>query len=272
MKKTVALFKYTCKERANFYMALRPSFAGCSGDNCVIISHIRYSCSSYTIDEGPFALYFMCMNKKNILNRRFKNNSYTNVTLKLVIINALIYLLTSYVYPKSVYYLAMIPSFVLGGYIWQPFTYMFVHGGFSHLLFNMLSLYLFGTMVEQRVGSREFLLFYLLTGLFSGIISFISYLLAGTNVILVGASGAIYGVMLMFAVFYPYARVFVFGLIPLRAPMLVILYTGIELYSQVFSRGGNIAHLTHLSGLLFAYLYCVIRMKINPIDVFKRTR
>ncbi len=231
-----------------------------------------YLRSYYTIDEGPFALYFICMNKKNILNRRFKNNSYTNVTLKLVIINALVYLLTSMIYPNSTYYLAMIPSFVLGGYIWQPFTYMFVHGGFSHLLFNMISLYLFGTMVEQRVGSREFLLFYLLTGLFSGIISLISYLLAGTNVILVGASGAIFGVLLMFAVFYPFARVFVFGLIPLRAPTLVILYTGIELYSQVFSRGGNVAHLTHLSGLLFAFLYCRIRMKINPIDVFRRTR
>lgn len=252
-------------------MALGPPFAGFLSDKCAKFSQVIYSRSSYTIDEGSFALYFMCMNKKNILNRRFKNNSYTNVTLKLVIINALVYLLTSMLYPRSAYYLAMIPSFVLHGYIWQLFTYMFVHGGFSHLLFNMLSLYLFGTMVEQRVGTKEFLLFYLLAGLFSGILSFISYLLAGTNVILVGASGAIYGVLLMFAVFYPYARVFVFGLIPLRAPILVIIYTGIELYSQVFSRGGNVAHLTHLSGLLFAYLYCRIRMKINPIDVFKRT-
>ncbi len=240
--------------------------------HCVKNAQGEYSCSSYTIDERSFALYFMCMNKKKILNRRFRDNSYKNVTLKLVIINALVYLLTSMVYPRSAYYLAMIPSFVLGGYIWQPFTYMFVHGGFSHLLFNMISLYLFGTMVEQRVGTKEFLLFYLLAGTFSGLVSFVSYLLAGTNVILVGASGAIYGVLFMFAVFYPYARIFVFGIIPLRAPTLVILYTGIELYSQVFSRGGNVAHLTHLSGLLFAYLYSTFRMKINPIDVFRRTR
>ncbi|MDT4762597.1 rhomboid family intramembrane serine protease [Sphaerochaeta sp. PS] len=212
------------------------------------------------------------MNKKTLLNRRFRDNSYKNLTLKLVIINALVYLLTSMLYPDSTYYLAMIPSLVLKGYVWQLFTYMFVHGGFSHLLFNMISLYLFGTMVEQRVGSKEFLLFYLLAGLFSGILSFVSYYLSGTNVILLGASGAIYGVLLMFAVFYPYARVFVFGLIPLRAPTLVIVYTAIELYSQVFSRGGDVAHLTHLSGLLFAYLYCRIRMNINPVDVFRRTR
>lgn len=156
----------------------------------------------------------MLMKKSTILNRRFRDTTYKNVTLKLVIINVLVYLVTSMVYPRLTYYIAMIPSLVLRGYLWQPFTYMFVHGGFSHLLFNMLSLFIFGSMVERRIGSKEFLLFYLLTGLFSGIISFFSYYLAGTNVILVGASGAIYGVLLMFAVFYPYSVIFVFGLIP----------------------------------------------------------
>lgn len=211
------------------------------------------------------------MKTTNLINRRFRDATYRNFSFKLVVINVLVYLLTAYVYPRSTYYLAMIPSFVLGGYLWQPFTYMFVHGGFSHLLFNMLSLFIFGSMVEKRIGSKEFLLFYLLTGVFSGVVSFISYYLAGTNVILVGASGAIYGVLLMFAVFYPYSVVFVFGFIPVRAPILVILYAVIELSSQVFGRGGNVAHLTHLSGLVFGYLYCRIRMRINPIEVFKRT-
>ncbi len=211
------------------------------------------------------------MKKSTILNRRFRDTTYKNVTLKLVIINVLVYLVTAMIYPRLTYYLAMIPSFVLSGYLWQLFTYMFVHAGFSHLLFNMLSLFIFGSMVERRVGSKEFLLFYLLTGLFSGIASFISYYLAGTNVILVGASGAIYGVLLMFAVFYPYSVIFIFGLIPIKAPILVILYAIIELYSQVFGAGGNVAHLTHLSGLVFAYLYCRIRMRISPLEVFRRT-
>ncbi len=213
----------------------------------------------------------MHMKTTNLINRRFRDATYKNYSLKLVVINVLVYLLTAFVYPRSTYYLAMIPSFVLGGYLWQPFTYMFVHGGFSHLLFNMLSLFIFGSMVEKRIGSKEFLLFYLLTGVFSGIVSFISYYLAGTNVILVGASGAIYGVLLMFAVFYPYSVIFVFGFIPVRAPILVILYAVIELSSHVFGRGGNVAHLTHLSGLVFGYLYCRIRMRINPIEVFRRT-
>ena len=213
----------------------------------------------------------MLMKTTTFINRRFRDTTYRNYSLKLVLINVLVYALTAFIYPRSAYYLAMIPSFVLGGYLWQPFTYMFVHGGFSHLLFNMLSLFIFGSMVEKRIGSKEFLLFYLLAGLFSGIVSFISYSLAGTNVILVGASGAIYGVLLMFAVFYPYSVIFVFGFIPVRAPILVILYAVIELSSQVFGRGGNVAHLTHLSGLVFGYLYCRIRTRINPIEFFKRT-
>ncbi|MCK9349390.1 MAG: rhomboid family intramembrane serine protease, partial [Sphaerochaeta sp.] len=86
------------------------------------------------------------MKKSTILNRRFRDTTYKNVTLKLVVINVLVYLVTSMVYPRLTYYLAMIPSLVLGGYLWQPFTYMFVHGGFSHLLFNMLSLFIFGSM------------------------------------------------------------------------------------------------------------------------------
>ena len=211
------------------------------------------------------------MRHSSIINRRFKNDTYRNFTLALVILNVIVYAVTSLIYPRATFYLAMIPSLVLHGWLWQFVTYMFVHGGFSHLLFNMLSLYIFGSMVERRIGSKEFLLFYLLTGLFSGIISFISYYLGGMNVVLVGASGAIYGVLLLFAVFFPYSVIFVFGIIPVRAPILIIIYALIELYSQVFGRGGNVAHLTHLSGLAFAYLYCRIRMRINPFEVFRRT-
>ena len=84
------------------------------------------------------------MKKASLINRRFRDGTYRNYTLKLVVINALIYLLTAFLYPRSAYYLAMIPSFVLGGISRQPLTYMFVHGSFNHLLFNMLSLFIFG--------------------------------------------------------------------------------------------------------------------------------
>lgn len=211
------------------------------------------------------------MRKTSFINRRFNDNTYKNFALKIVVINVILYLVTDILVPKATLYLAMIPSLVLRGWLWQFVTYMFVHGGFSHLLFNMLSLYIFGSMVERRIGSKEFLLFYLLTGTLSGVVSFVSYYVAGTNVILVGASGAIYGVLLMFAVFFPYSVIYVFGILPVRAPILVVIYALIELYSQVFGRGGNIAHLAHLSGLVIAYLYCRIRMRINPLEVFRRT-
>jgi membrane associated rhomboid family serine protease len=196
--------------------------------------------------------------------------TYTHVTETLIIINVLVFLLTEFIYPRSVYYLAMIPSFVLHGYVWQLFTYMFVHGGFSHILFNMLGLYIFGSMVERRIGSKEFLLFYLLTGTLSGVFSFVAYLLAGTNVVLLGASGALYAVMLLFSVLYPYAVVYVFGVLPIRAPLLVVIYFLFELFSQMSGANGGVSHLTHLGGLLFAYIYCLVRLRLNPLQEWRR--
>lgn len=208
---------------------------------------------------------------RSIINKKFRY-SYTNITLKLIITNVIIFLLT--MVSDSLYLsLAMVPGFIVYKYwIWQFVTYMFVHGGLSHLFFNMFGLFIFGTHVERQLGSKEFLLFYLLTGTLSGIFSFIAYLVAGVNVILVGASGAIFAVMLAFAVFYPHARIFVFGILPVKAPVLVVVYAAIELFNQVVGTRAGVAHLTHLAGFAFAYLYMVVRLKINPIKVFLDNR
>lgn len=192
------------------------------------------------------------------------------MTEKLIVANLAVFVLCA-VSPRLSYLLAMIPSLVLRGWVWQFFTYMFVHGGVSHILFNMLSLYIFGRPVERELGSSEFLLCYCVVGTLSGIFSFLVYLLLGWNVMLLGASGAIYGVLLLFAVFYPYARIYVFGIIPVRAPLLILIYFLIELYGGLFGRYGGVSHLTHLGGLLFAALYCVVRLKINPIEVFRES-
>lgn len=167
--------------------------------------------------------------------------------------------------PRIVSYLAMNPILtVRHGMFWQPFTYMFAHSGFSHLLFNMLGLFFFGTQVEREMGSYEFLLFYLLTGTLAGLFSLAMYWFTGTYMVfLLGASGSIYAVLLAFAAFYPNARIFIMGLIPVRAAVLVIVYTVIEVMSQL--RGGsNVAHLTHLAGFGFSYLYLLLRLGINP--------
>jgi len=206
-----------------------------------------------------------------ILNKKFRY-TYTNVTLKLIIINVAVFLLTMLV-PRSYGYLAMVPVYIVyRHWYWQVLTYMFVHGGFTHLLFNMLGLFIFGTPVERRIGSKEFLLFYLLTGVLSGVFSLISYVLAGTNVVLVGASGAIYAILLAFAVLYPTARVFIFGILPVRAPVLVIGYTVLEIFNQITGSSQGVAHLTHLAGFAFAYLYFLFRLRINPIQEWRRNR
>ncbi len=205
---------------------------------------------------------------KNILNRKFRY-SYNNVTMILIGINFVVFCLTNFLFPRLEYYLAMVPSFVLyRGYYWQFLTYMFTHASMSHLFFNMLSLYIFGTECERRIGSKEFLLFYLLTGVLSGIASYFSYYFANTNVVLLGASGAVYGIMLLFSVLFPRARVYVFGLIPMSAPVLVIVSFCIELISN--SAMDGVAHMTHLFGLLFALLYIMIRMRLNPLREWSR--
>jgi len=165
----------------------------------------------------------------------------------------------------------MIPSLIIQKfYIWQFVTYMFTHGGFSHILFNMLGLFFFGMQVERRIGSYEFLLFYLLTGVLAGILSFVIYYLTGSyNVILLGASGSIFAILFAFAVYFPNAQIYIMGIFPIRAPLLVIGYTVLELFSQVTSARTGVAHLTHLAGFAFAYLYFIIRLRINPIDSFK---
>jgi len=208
----------------------------------------------------------------NIINRRFKY-TYKNATVYLVAINVLVYFITSAIWPYGKYYLSMIPTFVLHGYVYQFFTYMFVHGSFSHILFNMFTLYVFGRALEERLGTREFLLYYLLVGTLAGISSFfLYYFVLGTNTFLMGASGAIYGLLLLYAVFFPYNSIYIFGLIPVKAPYLIIFYFVLEIWSQFGGSTSNVAHLTHLSGLVFGYIYILVRMKLSPIEVFKRTR
>lgn len=202
------------------------------------------------------------------MRRPFRYREY-NIAFILIGVNFLVYFITT-MYPGLVAYLAMNPYLVMvENYWWQLFTYMFVHGGMSHIFFNMIGLFFFGAAVEQRLGSWEFLTFYLVVGTLAGLFSLAFYWLGGNlMVFLVGASGAIFGVLLAFAALFPTAIIYLFGIVPIRAPILVIGYTVIELTSQLSGRGGNVAHLTHLAGFLFAFIYFVIRLGINPIRVF----
>ncbi|MCL2008397.1 MAG: rhomboid family intramembrane serine protease [Treponema sp.] len=159
------------------------------------------------------------------------------------------------------------------GWVWQFTTYMFIHHptNIGHILFNMFALFIFGRQVEWKMGSREFLLYYLLTGTLAGIFSFFVYTLTGQVWIsLMGASGAIFAVQFAYATFFPDSVIYIWGILPLRAPIMVLGFTGIELFSMFTRSGGNVAHITHLAGFLFAWVYFSVRFGINPWKAMRR--
>jgi membrane associated rhomboid family serine protease len=142
---------------------------------------------------------------------------------------------------------------------------MFMHGGFSHVFFNMLGLLIFGMQVERQMGSSEFLLYYLVTGVAAGIFSFgLFFFTRNYAVSLIGASGALFAVELAFAVFFPDSIIYLWGILPLRAPVMVLGYTALELIFSVTGRNDGVAHFTHLAGFGAGWVYFLARYGVNP--------
>jgi membrane associated rhomboid family serine protease len=138
---------------------------------------------------------------------------------------------------------------------WTFVSYMFVHGGLLHLFGNMLALYVFGTAVESRMGSRNFLLYYLFCGIGAAVFSL---LLAGIMAVgpFVGASGAVLGVAVAFAMFWPDAELIVFPIpVPIKARTLVIGLVALDVIGSRLWPGDGIAHIAHVGGALFGYLF-----------------
>jgi membrane associated rhomboid family serine protease len=203
------------------------------------------------------------MTRNSLIRRPFRY-SFKNLSIWLIAINVLVFAL-EYLFPQVGGYLAMTPALVLSGAVWQPLTYMFAHANLTHLLVNMLGLLFFGTAVEKELGSKEFIFYYLLTGVLAGVFSFAAYLFSGgAYTPLLGASGAVFAVLLAFATLQPNAQILIWGLIPVRAPVMVLGYTAIELFSQVIGTSSNVAHLTHLAGFGFGWLYFLARFGVNP--------
>ena len=203
------------------------------------------------------------MDRSSRIRRPFRYEN-RNAAIWLIAINVIVFAL-EYVLPRFSRIVVLNPRAVLAGWVWQLFTYMFSHADLTHLLVNMLGLLFFGTQVERELGTREFLLYYLLTGFLAGLFSFAFYLAVGAySVYLLGASGAIFAVLLAFATIYPQAEIYVWGLVPVRAPILVIGYAAIEIASQLFSFRSSVAHLTHLAGFGFGWIYFLVRFGVNP--------
>jgi membrane associated rhomboid family serine protease len=136
---------------------------------------------------------------------------------------------------------------------WTLVTYMFLHSpsGFMHIAFNMIALFFFGPRVEERLGSRSFLFLYFISGITGALLSMVM----GPPALVIGASGAVFGVMLAFAWFWPDAPIMIWGIIPVPARILVIITTVFSLWSGLGGAGRGIAHFAHLGGYLGAYLY-----------------
>lgn len=208
------------------------------------------------------------------------------VTKNIVIINVFMLLFTklrpefmmsnfALFYPTSQYF-----------HWWQPVTHMFMHGGFTHLFFNMFTLLMFGTALERQWGSKKYLLFYFVTGLGAAAIHMgvmwlqIKYQMGqiGSEAALssaamhsiqvikntptVGASGAIYGLLMGYAMLYPESRMtLLFPPITLSAKWWVGIFFVIELLTGVFGSGGGVAHFAHLGGMIFAFVLVKIWKK-----------
>jgi membrane associated rhomboid family serine protease len=191
------------------------------------------------------------------------------VVFYLIGINVLVFI-AFLLFPWRVYILALFPPFVRSGWVWQFVTYMFAHANWQHILFNMLGLFVFGYQVERRLGSAEFLLYYLLTGTLAGISSFGFYCFTNINIPLLGASGAIFAVELAYATFFPNSFVYIWGIIPLRAPVMVLGYTALQLFLPFTGLQRGVAHFTHLSGFAMGWFYIMVRFGINPWREFRR--
>ena len=194
----------------------------------------------------------------------------------IIIINVLVMIMTAlnenFMYEKFALFYSTSPFF----HWWQPLTHMFMHGGFWHLFFNMYTLWIFGSVLERVWGTKKFLIFYFVTGLGAALIhtgvewlqmqNWISEAAAGSYAAqmsihtlkmtpTVGASGAIYGVLMGYAMLYPDSVLtLIFPPISLKAKWFVLIFAAIELLTGVTGTGGGIAHFAHLGGLIFGFL------------------
>ena len=171
----------------------------------------------------------------------------------LLIANAAVFVAQMFLDAPLVHYGGLSPAMVAHGAVWQLFTYMFLHGGLFHLAFNMFALWMFGRELEHDWGTAAFLRYYLVCGIGAGLVTL--FVLWGQVTPTIGASGAIYGILLAFGLTYPDRYIYLWFIVPIKARYMVLLFGGLELVASMQGTGGGIAHFTHLGGLLVGFLY-----------------
>ena len=157
--------------------------------------------------------------------------------------------------------------------VWQLLTYQFMHGSFSHILFNMFALWMFGMEIENNWGPKKFLTYYLLCGVIAGLFQlFLTPLLGSSAAVTIGASGAIYGVLIAFGLMFPDRYIFLYFLVPIKAKYLIGFLIVME-FMLVDSAQSNVAHLAHLGGAIAGFLFIMFDKRIDvPLKrMFNRT-
>ncbi|MER3522920.1 MAG: hypothetical protein C4326_02340 [Ignavibacteria bacterium] len=156
-------------------------------------------------------------------------------------------------------------------YPWQLLTYMFLHGGFGHLFFNMLALWMFGMELENLWGSKQFLIYYLTCGLGAAVTNLAVPFLLGGGAPTVGASGAVFGVLVAFGMLFPNRPIYIYFLLPIKAKFFVAAYIFLELFYGVFGMASGVAHFAHLGGAAMGFAYTSLLMRgMTFVDVLKK--
>ncbi|MBI5244747.1 MAG: rhomboid family intramembrane serine protease [Elusimicrobia bacterium] len=172
----------------------------------------------------------------------------------LIAANAVLYLLSWLVAGDFNRIFGLVPARVLGDrWVWQIFTYMFLHGSLLHLLFNLLAIWMFGLPLESQWGHREFLKFYLICGV--GAALFNVALAPHSQAPVIGASGAIYGLLVAFAMMYPDAVVYLYAFFPIKAKHMAVIFGLMEFFASAANSSPGVARFAHLGGLLIGYVY-----------------
>jgi len=183
----------------------------------------------------------------------------TGMVRRLVIITAAAFVLT---YLPSVIFPWGLPFQLLGlrpydvthrFFLWQPVTYLFLHAGFFHLVFNLFALWMFGSELEQKWGPRQLLFYFFLTGVGAALFDVCLQPSAGTTT--VGNSGAVYGILLAYGLIFPDRPILLWLLIPVKAKWFVLGMGLIEFASSFSNPGSKVSHIAHLGGMLVGLLY-----------------
>ena len=203
----------------------------------------------------------------------YKPALFTDAIKILVSVNFGIFLLQTIARTEGMFFplFGLVPKLVWSEFmLWQPFTYLFFHGSIWHVLINMFVLWMFGSELERLWGKEHFLKFYFVTGVGAGLVTIIFGLNSMTPI--VGASGAVYGVLLAYGLTYPNRTVYLYGIIPIKSLWFVI-GIGVIAFMSSFDNVSQISHLTHLSGMMIGYLMLKRPVRFNDLwfTIRKRT-